>query len=64
MSMKIVVINGSERKGSTYHFTQLLIEQMEDVQATEFFYPKICRIFAKVVFRVFQMENKPVRTMN
>ncbi|MEG2202567.1 MAG: hypothetical protein RRY10_02875 [Christensenellaceae bacterium] len=40
MSMKIVVINGSERKGSTYHFTQLLIEQMEDVQATEFFLPK------------------------
>ena len=41
--MKIVVINGSMRKGSTYHYTHMVIDQLSkdhSIELSEYFLPK------------------------
>ena len=38
--MRIVLIHGQNHKGSTYHISELLVEQFENSDIQEFFLPR------------------------
>lgn len=60
--MKIIVINGSMRKGSTYHFAHMVINQLktyQSIELTEYFLPKDLPNFCMGCYScIFKGEEK------
>ncbi len=61
--LKITVINGNSRHGSTWHCMDMLIKEISKFDETdikEFICQKTCHTSAMAVFHVLLTANKPV----
>ncbi|MBP5492346.1 MAG: NAD(P)H-dependent oxidoreductase [Clostridiales bacterium] len=57
--MKIVIINGQEHKGSTYHLAKIVEEKIEgEKSVTEFFLPRDLPYFCKGCYSCIEDETK------
>lgn len=55
--MKITVVYGTQRKGSTYHIAQQVLEQFKGAQVCELFLPNALPEFCVSCFRCFTEEK-------
>lgn len=56
--MKVVLINGQNHKGSSYHIGKMLVEQFPESEISEFFLPKDLEYFCVGCYTCIKNEEK------
>lgn len=56
--MKVVLINGQNHKGSSYHIGKMLVEQFPESEISEFFLPKDLEHFCVGCYTCIKNEEK------
>lgn len=63
--MKIALIHGIGHQGSTWHYADLICQELDKLgplEKSEFFYPGICPISVRAATLVFIRERKTAPT--